>query len=158
VPDSARNQLARFAWLPFAALLVHILEEFPHFPEWATARFGTTTTLWYGLSHFPLVALAALISWRAARPAPSHSAVWWLLVLQAALLTNAIFHVSCSVLWREYSPGVLTAVVLYAPLSGFLVPRLVAALGRPSALRAAATGAFLAATLTGTLALDIPVG
>lgn len=152
------RSVTRAAWLPLLALFAHALEEYPRFPAWATARFGTTTPTWFVTSHIPLFVIVFAISWRASRPSPTLAASWWLLVLQTALFANGLFHIVASVLWREYSPGVWSSVFVYLPLTLFLVPKLVTALGRASSVRAAATGALLAAALTATLLLDIPVG
>ena len=145
--------------LPLAALVVHVLEELGDFPAWATARFGTTTPAWFVLSHIPLLAAAAFISWRAFAPSRNYRAVWWLLVLVWALFGNALFHVGASIIWREYSPGLLSSVVLYIPLTAYLAPRLGRALD-PSraAAHACVTGLLLAAAFVGSLWLDIPVG
>jgi len=146
------------AWLPLAALLAHVAEELQRFPAWATARFGTTTPLWFVVSHVPIVALAAYLSWRASRPRPTRSAIWWLLLVVAALFTNALFHLVATLLWREPSPGVVSAALLYLPLTAYLAPRLAKELGAPSALRAAAAGIAVAAALTASVLLDVPVG
>lgn len=146
------------AWLPSAALLVHASEELPRFPAWATARFGTTTTLWFVVSHLPIFAVALLVSWRASRPAPSRRARWRLLVFVAALGTNALFHLGASLAWRELAPGLYSALLLHLPLTALLAPRLARELGAPAALRAVAAGVAVAIALIATLFLDVPVG
>lgn len=55
-----------------------------------------------------------------------HSARWfWLLLaLQAAIGINAVAHViTAAFLFRDYAPGVLTAVLVNAPFTGFVFAR-----------------------------------
>lgn len=147
----------RIYWLPLLALCAHVAEELPGFPGWATRHFGTTTTEWFVLSHIPLVGIAAYISFAATRKGAGAS-IWWLYVVQAALFWNGLFHVAATIAFREYSPGVVTAVLLYAPLTVFMLPKLGESLSRRQAISAGVVGALLSGALTGSLWLDIPVG
>jgi len=145
------------AWLPSLALTIHVLEELSRFPAWATLRFGTTTPKWFAISHVPIFVMAFWISWRASRSPSTPTADWWLLAFVAALLTNGLFHIAALISFREYSPGVVSSVLLYIPMSVRLVPPLMRRLGRSGA-RAVFTGVVLAAVATGSLWLDVSWG
>lgn len=103
-----------FTFIPLV-LLVHIFEELPNFPSWATRHFGKTTLRWYLVSHAILYPLVLLVSFMAAR-----GEGWWIfmaLVVQAVIFTNGIFHVITTFLFREYSPGVISSVFVTFPFT-----------------------------------------
>lgn len=142
---------SRLLWAVFAALLVHVAEELPNFPAWATAHFGTTTPRWFVLSHIPILGLAAWITARATRSNASDGAMWWMWVLIVALATNGVFHVAATLWFHEYSPGVVTSVLLYGPLFWLASRRLPRPAGAPRMV-----GVLVAFLLTGSLWLDMP--
>lgn len=94
-------------------ILLHFVEEIVGgFPHWATRHFGTTTSSWYLLSHLfliPLVFLPLFVKKR-------HSA-FIRIVLQTVMLSNALFHISSTIAFREYSPGLITGLLLVIPYS-----------------------------------------
>ena len=51
-----------FFWLPSILFALHVAEEFPRFPEWATRHFGTTSRPYYVYSHIPLIVANLLVS------------------------------------------------------------------------------------------------
>jgi hypothetical protein len=110
-------------WVPIVVFVVHIAEECWLFPAWATRHFGTTSRAWYVYSHIVLVVLAALICARA--QAGTSETIWRVLStsIQWALATNAIFHVSTTVLFREYSPGLFTGIFIVLPATVYLFNR-----------------------------------
>jgi hypothetical protein len=111
-----------FYWLPSAVFLAHMVEEFPTFPAWATRHFGVTTRPFYVYSHIPLTATLLGISFAATRDAGT---TWQLLATasQWVLFTNALFHIATTVLFREYSPGVVTGIALFLPSTVYLLNR-----------------------------------
>jgi hypothetical protein len=112
-------------WIPALAFLVHVAEEYPRFPEWATRHFGTTSRPWYVYSHVPLVAAVLGISFLAAA-APARTLFPVLATsVQWVFATNAVFHVATTFVYREYSPGVITAVALFLPGTAYLFGRTV---------------------------------
>ncbi|HEV7734674.1 MAG TPA: HXXEE domain-containing protein [Candidatus Binatia bacterium] len=108
-------------WLPLVVFVAHMIEEFPRFPAWATRHFGATSTAWYVYSHCVLVA-AALVLCPWAQGAPAQT--WGPVVGTALMWTlgmNALFHVVTTFLFREYSPGVVTGVLLLLPAAGWVL-------------------------------------
>ena len=109
-------------WIPLVVFAAHMIEEFPRFPGWATRHFGATSTAWYVYSHIVLVALIVSAGWWA-----ETSAGTWAPLLVVAIMwslaCNAVFHVVTTVLFREYSPGVVTGVLLLVPAAVWLLWR-----------------------------------
>ena len=107
-------------WLPLLVFIPHMVEEYPHFPAWATRHFGATSNAWYVYSHIGFVAIVlGICPW--AQNAPPQT--WGPLLGTALMWTlafNALFHVVTTVLFREYSPGVVTGVLLFFPASGYV--------------------------------------
>jgi Protein of unknown function with HXXEE motif len=112
-------------WIPALALLAHVVEEYPRFPEWATRHFGTTSRPWYVYSHIPLIAAVLGISFLAATAPAATLFPLLATAVQCALATNAVFHVATTFIFREYSPGVVTAVLIFVPGTAYLVDRTV---------------------------------
>jgi hypothetical protein len=114
-------------WIPTIVLLAHVLEEFPRFPAWASRHFGSTSRAWYVYSHVPLLAGVGLVSAQAQAAGPGSG--WALLALgfQWILATNALFHITTTLGFREYSPGVVTGTLLVLPATAYLYYRAVSA-------------------------------
>lgn len=150
--------MGNLPWVTFALLLLHIAEEgAAGFPAWATAHFGTTTPGFYALSHIPLVAAAAHVARQAAR---HDASAGWLaagVAIQAALAANGIFHIGSTLLFQQYSPGLITGGGLYVPFTIFFLRRA----SRDERIRpaqvviACAVGVSVAVLLTASLALDM---
>jgi hypothetical protein len=114
----------RAAWLLPAALAVHVAEEAPGFARWARRN------AWEGYSDrdfarinaagLALTAAATLLVTRTQGRAAFGAYHVGLLSQQA--LWNPVFHAGTSIAYREYSPGVVTAVALF-PLTWLLVTR-----------------------------------
>jgi len=110
-------------WIPAVVFLLHVAEEYPRFPEWATRHFGATSRPYFVYSHIPLVASIVTISFLASRGPVGSTAAFLATGAQCVLVTNALFHIATTVLFREYSPGVVTAAVLFLPSSAYLFQR-----------------------------------
>ena len=107
-------------WMPLLAASAHIFEEFVWpggFAEWyrrydPPAAGGVTTRLLVGINALLLVlcAMPPLLG-----TTPRGISFW--LSASAVCAGNALFH--CYATWRmrEYSPGVVTGVLLYIPLA-----------------------------------------
>lgn len=96
--------------------LIHVAEEWRHFPDWATRHFGATSRAWYVYSHIVLIGAVSGICAQAAN-APTRSWAIWAVAAQWGLFTNAIFHVATWRLLGEYSPGLFSAVLLFVPVT-----------------------------------------
>jgi Protein of unknown function with HXXEE motif len=152
---TAPGNLGRGPWLVLAALVFHVVEELPSFPQWATQHFGTTSTGYFVLSHVPLFAAVLYIVYRASRSMADVMWVWLLMAVQCALAANGIFHLLATLWFREYSPGVVTSVAVYAPVTAYLLPRAAQRLGPRATATACGTGVCVAAMLIASLWLDI---
>jgi hypothetical protein len=149
--------LGQWPWLVLFALLVHVAEEWPRFPEWATGHFGTTSPSFYIATHIPIVGLVAWATYRATRSGADRRSVWLVAVVLAALVTNALFHVGASIAFREVSPGLVSASLLYAPLALYLGPRMAPILGRTGSIMACAVGLLVSVLFTLSLGMDMPM-
>ena len=132
--------------LPIALLLHQVEEWFWGFPAWISAildtnlspeRFLTINTL--GLILFVFGALAALLS--------PHMA--WLGVSLATLVgVNGLLHGVLSLVAGSYSPGTVTGLLLYVPLSAILLWSSVRRLSRPVFVGAVVFGILLHGLVT----------
>ena len=96
--------------------LIHIAEEWHRFPAWATRHFGATSRAWYVYSHIVLVAATIGIC-SIATISPTRTWTIWAVAVQWGFFTNAIFHVASWRLFREYSPGLFSSVLLFVPVT-----------------------------------------
>jgi hypothetical protein len=118
-----------------ALLTLHNFEEALMFPRWlpviqAAAPFGFQT--WFdqissGTLQTALV-VATVVPWAvalwSARQPSSALASWLVLLVQAVVLLNVLWHlIIAGVLLRGYAPGLLTAVTLNLPFSIYLFTR-----------------------------------
>ena len=141
--------------MTFALLALHIAEEAQTFPAWASHHFGTTTPGFYALSHIPLLAGAFYVARRATVPRAGARWVWLSVAVQAGLAVNGLFHLAMTLLFREYSPGVITGVGLYMPFTAYLLTRAVALLPTSRIATASLAGGAVAVVLTASLWLDL---
>lgn len=108
-------------WLPLIVFVAHMIEEYPRFPAWATRHFGATSAAWYVYSHVLLVAVVIPVCLWAENASPQ---TWGRILGTALMITlalNGAFHVVTTFLFREYSPGVVTGVVLFFPATAYLL-------------------------------------
>jgi hypothetical protein len=113
-------------WAPFAAVVLHIVEEFVYpggFAEWdrryrPAIRHSITPRL-HVVVNGALLLLCAQVGFLAGtRDVETRTvgvAAW--LTIAALLFSNAVFHVVGSFRTRTRSPGVVTAVMLNVPLA-----------------------------------------
>lgn len=109
----------RLIWLMPAAFAPHIAEEYgTGFPDWVTQTLGGAMTAGAFLTNNALfmVILLSLTAWAAWRPSPV-SAFVLLSWASGNLFWNAVFHLATTALYGRYSPGLVTAVLLYLPVS-----------------------------------------
>ncbi len=136
---------------------LHIIEELVFgFPEWATQHFGTTSQSWYVLSHvvlaFPLI-WVALHLYRGNRVGILGS---W--VVQTVVVTNGLFHMITTFVFREYSPGVISQIILI-PISYYVFRTLYRshAVGGKGLLFASIAGCVISVLFIVSLFIDVPM-
>lgn len=107
------------AWAPLVAVAAHIVEEFVFpggFFAWyrrysPEAAVSFTPAYAVGINGL-LVALCLAIPLQGV--GPRGVALW--LTIAAVLVGNTVFHVRATIRGREYSPGLVTSLLLYVPL------------------------------------------
>ena len=71
-----------------------------------------------------LTGVAFIVTWWAYRRPDSRGALWLVLLIQATVLLNAVWHAAAAlVLFGGYAPGVVTALMLNLPFSVYLLRR-----------------------------------
>lgn len=143
----------RWLWLFPASYLVHILEELAGgFPGWllriSGAAFGTGQFLALNAGLWLVMCAAVLVA--SSRP----KAVWLVPALGSVVAANALLHLGGSLLSRSYSPGAVSAGLLWLPLGARALQRAWAALPRAAFAAGAATG-LAAHALVSLLALTL---
>jgi hypothetical protein len=139
---TASSPIGRWVWLFPLAYGMHIAEEYwLHFPDWVSQLFrsfvsGSQFLFLNGV--FWLLMVVAVVAIRA------RTSMAWLVVTLAAIVgINAALHLLGSLVTRSYSPGSITAAVLYLPLVIYALRQVLPQLTRGLALRAAALGAAI---------------
>jgi hypothetical protein len=117
---------ASLLWIPCVVFVVHVLEEVPRFPAWATKHFAPMSRAWFVYSHVPLLAGIIYVCAQAQAAAPGSGWVLFAFALQWALGINVLFHVGTTIWFREYSPGLVTALLVVLPATIYLHNRVVA--------------------------------
>ncbi|HEV3486821.1 MAG TPA: HXXEE domain-containing protein [Vicinamibacterales bacterium] len=115
---------AALLWLFPPAYLLHVAEELwggPGFPQWLAMVAGQPLP-YAAFAVINTIGMIVLIV--GVRAAARHEASGWIAVAIATVATvNALLHIGGSLLTGTYSPGLITAVVLYVPLGQLLLIR-----------------------------------
>ena len=109
------RSFARTAWILPAALALHVAEEAPTFAAWArrNAWPGYTQRNFVCINATGL-AMTVAGTWLAARTCRRAPFVaWHTAALSQQTLWNPVFHAGTTVAYREYSPGLVTALALF---------------------------------------------
>ena len=114
---------AGFFWLVPAAFGAHIAEELPRFPQWATRHFGTTTKEFYVASHCVLGPAVIACCAAGAKGSGGWKGPFAGAAAASVMVANTIYHLGTTALFREYSPGVVTALVGMLPTSVYALRR-----------------------------------
>lgn len=112
----------KWIWLFPLTYVVHIAEEYwGGFPAWAS-RFSSVSLApnrFLQLNAYALTVMALcvvlVLTWR--------SMNFLLVGLGVAVVINVLAHALGCVVTRSYSPGVISAIFLWLPLSGFTLVR-----------------------------------
>ena len=129
-------------WLFPLAYGLHIVEEYAfHFPAYIANVSGQhLSNMQFLLLNAALLFLTAAVTvFVLARP----SEAWMVVTLAAVLAINAAVHLLGSIVTATYSPGSVTAAVLYIPLVVYAVRRVLPHLVRSQAIRAVVLGAAI---------------
>lgn len=129
-----------WVWLFPLAYGLHIAEEYwLHFPAWVsglTRTFVSDAQFLFLNAVFWLLMVAAVLLIRA------RSSNAWLVVTLAAILgINAGLHLLGSIVTGTYSPGSVTAALLYIPLVVYALRQVLPRVSRGLAVRAGMLGA-----------------
>jgi Protein of unknown function with HXXEE motif len=113
-------------WAPLAASILHIIEEFLYpggFAEWDRSYRpmikGSITTRLHIILNGALLFVCIQVGLLASSTdmeAQTVGVAGWL-ILAALLSSNAVFHIVGTIRTATYSPGVVSAVTLYLPLT-----------------------------------------
>ena len=113
---------AGLLWLFLPAYLIHLAEEwFGGFPQWVAIIAGgpVPSAAFLIINGVAIVLLVVGI-----RSATSKEESGWIAVAVAAIaLINTVSHASGSILTGTYSPGLISAAVLYVPLGSLVIVR-----------------------------------
>ncbi len=125
----------RVLWLVPAVMVLHNAEEAMFFPRYLPLVLARLPESWRPLAGaislgqmwtaLVLITLVPVVlaTWATLRSG-SVVPVWLLLLIQATLLLNALWHLSAAILiFNGYAPGVVTAVLFNLPVSVYLLRR-----------------------------------
>ena len=103
-------------WLFVAAYVAHVAEEyFGGFPEWLALIIGRPLSR---ADFLAINAIALVVIIIAIRAVTRRESLGWLAIAIATiLLVNGLAHILGTIVTGTYSPGLITGVVLYLPLS-----------------------------------------
>jgi len=142
-----RLRFERFLWAMPAAYALHICEEYgTGFPAWMTRYLHASMTNGAFLANNALfmAILLSLSAW-ASFSTSRLSAFLFLSWASGNLFWNFIFHLGTTLFADSYSPGLVTASLLYYPISlwGAVLAKRDGRLGWPAILVAFAIGASI---------------
>lgn len=109
----------RLIWLLPIMFAAHVAEEYlTGYPAWATEVTGQPMELRTFLaSNIAFIVITLLLTRWAAR-SKSPTAIFWLLAWAAGnLFWNFVYHLMSVVAYDSSSPGIVTATLIYLPLS-----------------------------------------
>lgn len=109
-------------WLLPAAYACHLVEEWiGDFPRWIAVATGSPLP---SAAFVAINAVAFALFLAATRAATRHESGGWLAIVMATILfINAFAHIAGTLVFGSYSPGLVTGVVLYLPISQLVLIR-----------------------------------
>ena len=133
---------AGLLWLFVPAYVIHVGEEWAGgFPTWIATVVGRAlpAAAFFIINGVALVLVVAGI--RAAIRDDRHG--WIAIAVATIVLVNALVHAAGGVLTRSYSPGLISAFVLYVPLGSLTLIRAFDQASRPQLARGIVAGVLL---------------
>ena len=138
----ASSPTGPWVWLFPLAYGLHVAEEyafrFPTYIANVSGRNISNSQFLFLNAVFWLLMVAAVVVVLA-----RHSQAWLVITLAAVLGINAAFHLLGSAVTVTYSPGTVTAALLYVPLVVYALRRVLPHVSRGLAMRAVALGAAI---------------
>jgi hypothetical protein len=133
---------AGLLWLFVPAYVVHVAEEWVGgFPAWIGTVVGRPLP---GAAFFIINGLALVLLVAGIRAAIQTDRYGWIAVAMATIvLVNTCAHAAGALLTGAYSPGLISAVVLYVPLGSLALIRAVDHAPRAQLLRGIAAGLMI---------------
>jgi hypothetical protein len=121
----------RLLWLVPVFFALHNLEEAPFMEGWSKRLplkiHPIVTTRQFTLAVIVLTLTGFLLTYLGVEYLNNQTGYFWILEIQAILFFNAFIpHIATTILFRMYSPGVVTAVLLTLPFSYYLFQRALA--------------------------------
>ena len=114
--------MSLLAWSLAGAASIHIIEEFAFpggFKAWWCAYkpdiAASVSNRFLITINGILIAFSVIVALAVSAPKGNGVAAW--LTLAALLFSNAIFHVIGAIQTKRYSPGMISGIVLYVPLT-----------------------------------------
>ena len=105
-------------WLITVQWLAHFADEWVFgLPEWCTRHFAPAPESFWVPMMMVLTVPMIVLGWAASRPSAGSGIRLACAGVQMLFFSNAFFHLITTVVFREYSPGTVTSVVLFVPLS-----------------------------------------
>jgi len=140
--ETASSPTGLWVWLFPLAYGLHIAEEhWLHFPAWVSALarpFVSSPQFLFLNAVLWLLMVAAVLVIRA-----RSSRAWLVVTLAAILGINAGLHLLGSIVTRTYSPGSVTAALLYIPLVVYALRQVLPWVSRGLAMGAGLLGAVI---------------
>jgi hypothetical protein len=115
-PPWDRTGIARLALLAPLIFVVHVLEEAPRFVAWFNSLVarGITQRMFLNVNATALVITVVVVALVVAEQGQV-TAILALAWFGLLMLANGLFHIVATVVHSRYSPGVVTAILLYLP-------------------------------------------
>jgi hypothetical protein len=114
-----QKRFRRIIWLLPAAYGLHIVEEYlGGFPIWVTQVVGGSfNNVAFALNNLAFMAILLVLTTWTSR-STSRFPVFLLIVWASAnVFWDGLFHIVTTAIYDRYSPGLITASLLYAPVS-----------------------------------------
>ena len=137
---------AGLLWLFLPAYLIHLAEEwFAGFPRWVAIVAGRPVPDEAFLIINGIAIMLLIVGIRSA--ARAEESGWIAVAIAAIALFNTVFHVSGSILTATYSPGLISAAVLYVPLGSLVMVRALGQAPHATVARGVGAGVILHAVV-----------
>lgn len=117
-PVSALPTFRKIIWLMPAAYLLHIAEEYlGGFPEWVTRDVhGRFDDMAFVINNFAFMAILVTLVYANFEKRTLTRSLLLVAFASANLFWDALFHLAMTPVLNRYSPGLITAMLLYYPL------------------------------------------